>query len=133
MCFSHLFSFLLFFCFLIIPQSVCACVCICVCSHPTQLMTLATTYAFKRPGENPGIVYDQAGVLLLKVIPCLLHREHAVVESRVYADRKIAHNKWNCVELICNMLGVIQGGVGGGSVSSWEKNTGQPVLPLSTD
>ncbi len=49
---------------------------------------------FLQARENPGIVYDQAAVLLLKVIACLLCREPAVLES-VYADGKLAHNKWN--------------------------------------
>lgn len=33
---------------------------------------------FLQARENPRIVYDQAGVLLLKVIACLLYREHTV-------------------------------------------------------
>lgn len=31
---------------------------------------------FLQARENPRIVYDQAGVLLLKVIACLSNREH---------------------------------------------------------
>ncbi len=49
---------------------------------------------FLQARENPGIVYDQAGVLLLKVTAWLLYRDHAVLES-VYADGKIVHNKWD--------------------------------------
>lgn len=48
---------------------------------------------FLQARKNKWIVYDQAGVLLLKVIQCLV-REHAVLE-RVDADGKIEHNKWN--------------------------------------
>lgn len=49
---------------------------------------------FLQARESPRIVYDQAGVLLLKVIAWLLYRDHAVLES-VYADREITHNKWD--------------------------------------
>lgn len=75
-----LLSFLLLF----IPQSLCASMfephpAGDISSHPHLVQA--------------GIVYDQAGVLLLKVTACLMYRQHAVVES-VHADGKIAH-KWN--------------------------------------
>lgn len=74
----------------------------CPCSHLTLSVTLATTYAVLQARENPGIVYTQAGVLLLKVSARLLYREHAVFES-VYADEKIGYSEWNqnrCAEVI---------------------------------
>lgn len=66
---------------------------VCPCSHPTLLVTLAATYTLHRLGKNHRIVYDQAGMLLIKVTACLMYREHAVFKS-VYADETIAH-KWN--------------------------------------
>lgn len=66
---------------------------VCPCSHPTLLVTLATTYTLHRLRKNHRIVYDQAGMLLIKVTACLMYREHTVFKS-VYADETIAH-KWN--------------------------------------
>lgn len=76
MSYSVPFSFLRFF-FVCFSLHLCA----CPCSHPTLLVTLATTYAFYKPGNSPWIVYDQAGVLLLKVIGHLMYRQPAVRQS----------------------------------------------------
>lgn len=56
----------------------------CSRSHPALPVTLATTSAQCGPGENPRIyIYDQASMLLLKVIAFFLYRKHAGLETQM--------------------------------------------------
>lgn len=72
MCYSVMFPAFLFW-FLFIPPSLCVSM---LTPHPAG--DISYHLRFLQARENPRRVYDQAGVLLLKVIACLLYCEHAV-------------------------------------------------------
>lgn len=77
------------FSFPFIPSSLCVSM---FTPHPARDISCHLHFAQARK-KNHRIVYDQAGMLLIKVTACLMYREHAVFKS-VCADETIAH-EWN--------------------------------------